>query len=41
MFIYRSKKDINQLINFLDNNQNISLQGYKMVQYDEWKKSWE
>jgi len=38
--IISSKKDINQLINFLDNNQNISLQGYKMEQYDEWKKNW-
>lgn len=38
--IISSKKDINQLINLLDNSQNISLQGYKMVQYDEWKKAW-
>lgn len=33
-----SKKDIKQLIMFLDNN--IPLQGYKMEQYNEWKKSW-
>jgi hypothetical protein len=30
-----SKKDINQLIMFLDNKDNIPLQGYKMVQYNE------
>lgn len=33
-----SKKDINQLIMFLDNENNIPLQGYKMEQYNEWKK---
>lgn len=30
-----SKKDINQLIMFLGNKDNIPLQGYKMVQYHE------
>jgi hypothetical protein len=30
-----SKKDINQLIMFLDNKDYIPLQGYKMVQYNE------
>jgi len=35
-----SKKDINQLIMFLDNKDNIPLQGYKMVQYNKWKESW-
>lgn len=35
-----SKKDINQLIMFLDNKDNIPLQGYKMVQYNEWKEAW-
>jgi len=28
-----SKKDINTLIDFLDNNNNISLQGYKHIEY--------
>jgi len=35
-----SKKDINQLITFLDNKDNIPLQGYKMIQYNEWKTVW-
>jgi hypothetical protein len=35
-----SKKDINQLIMFLGNKDNIPLQGYKMVQYHEWKEAW-
>jgi hypothetical protein len=30
-----SKKDINELIAFLDNKNNIPLQGYKMIQYNE------
>lgn len=34
-----SKKDINELINFLDNKDNIPLQGYKMVQYNKWKEA--
>lgn len=32
-----SKKDIKQLITFLDDKKNIPLQGYKIVQYNEWK----
>ena len=36
-----SKKDINQLIKLLDNKDNNPLQGYKMMQYNEWKKSWD
>jgi hypothetical protein len=28
------------LIMFLDNKDNIPLQGYKMVQYNEWKEAW-
>ena len=30
-----SKKDINNLIMFLDNNDNIPLQGHKFIQYNE------
>lgn len=33
--IVSSKKDIDQLIMFLDNKDNIPLQGYKMIQYNE------
>lgn len=36
-----SRKDINQLIMFLDNKDNTSLQGYKMIQYNEWKAFWD
>ncbi len=32
-----SKKDIENLIVFLDDKNNIPLQGYKNVQYNEWK----
>lgn len=35
-----SKKDINQLIMFLDSKENMPLQGYKMIQYNEWKEAW-
>jgi hypothetical protein len=34
-----SKKDINQLIMFLDNKYNIPLQGHKFIQYNEWKEA--
>ena len=30
-----SKKDINTLIGLLDNKDNIPLQGYKFIQYNE------
>lgn len=33
-----SKKDIENLIMFLDDKNNIPLQGYKNIQYNEWKK---
>jgi hypothetical protein len=33
-------KDINQLIMFLDNKENMHLQGYKFTQYNEWKEAW-
>ena len=33
-----SKKDIENLIMFLDDKNNISLQEYKNIQYNEWKK---
>jgi LAGLIDADG endonuclease len=33
-----SKKDIYKLIDFLDNENNISLQGYKLEQYNKWKQ---
>ena len=32
-----SKRDINNLIMFLDNKDNYSLQSYKLIQYNEWK----
>ncbi len=35
-----SKKDIETLINFLDDNSNICLQGYKFILYNEWKTQW-
>jgi len=35
-----SKKDINNLIMFLDNKDNIPLQGHKYTQYNEWKEKW-
>lgn len=35
-----SKRDINNLIMFLDNKDNYSLQGYKLIQYNEWKTAW-
>lgn len=34
-----SKKDLNQLITFLDNKENIPLQGHKLVQYNEWREA--
>lgn len=35
-----SKKDIKNLILFLDNKDIIPLQGHKYTQYNEWKKNW-
>ena len=40
ILIVSSKKDINNLILFLDNTNNIPLQGYKYTQYNEWKAKW-
>lgn len=34
-----SKKDIGNLIMFLDDENNMPLQGYKNIQYITWKKS--
>ena len=34
-----SEKDIKTLIEFLDNDKNIPLQGHKFIQYTEWKRS--
>jgi aromatic ring-cleaving dioxygenase len=34
-----SKKDLNELVMFLDNKDNMPLQGYKMVQYNKWKEA--
>lgn len=33
-----SKKDIENLIMFLDDKNNVPSQGYKNIQYIEWKK---
>jgi len=33
-----SKKDLESLINLLDNNENIQLQDNKYIQYIEWKQ---
>jgi hypothetical protein len=30
-----SKKDLNELVMFLDDKKNVPLQGHKMVQYNE------
>jgi hypothetical protein len=38
--IISSKKDIENLIMFLDNKDNIPLQGNKYKQYNEWKQLW-
>lgn len=35
-----SKKDISNLINFLNNSQLISLQGNKLSQYKKWLDSY-
>lgn len=40
ILIISSKKDINNLIQFLDNTQNVPLQGHKYTQYNEWKTKW-
>ena len=37
--IVSSKSDINNLISFLDNNP-VSLFGFKLIQYNEWKDKW-
>ena len=36
VLIVSSKSDINNLIQFLDNNV-VSLAGHKLMQYNEWK----
>ena len=33
-----SKKDIYKLVDFLDSENNIYLQGYKLEQYNKWKQ---
>lgn len=40
ILIISSKKDINNLIEFLDNKENVELQGYKKLQYIKWKQNW-
>jgi hypothetical protein len=40
ILIISSKKDINNLIEFLDNKENAQLQGNKLIQYVEWKQKW-
>lgn len=38
VLIVSSKNDIKNLIAFLDNENNMQLQGYKLIQYQEWKQ---
>lgn len=40
LLIISSKKDIENLIIFLDNKDNIPLQGNKYTQYNKWKELW-
>ena len=40
ILIISSKKDIENLIVFLDNKENAKLQGNKYIQYIEWKEKW-
>lgn len=40
VLIVSSKNDIDNLIQFLDSEQVVSLAGHKLMQYNDWKASW-